>query len=202
MSQKLTSNIPYKEVIVNLFMEGGWHKLKIDRRKRGMGSIRQFLDESIHRDVLGNEVMLYRLNSYGRTVARLIMMEYGWEPEGSGGIAVEVSEWDHVKFHTFSKGELSKAMANIAKMGGVVCDIKDDWRGDGFVRVIIKDIDRAIARISSKIEWEIYQKLGGQYLIDLGWSKEMVWLWIEYFDNLRREMRKIPYQQEFIIWGS
>lgn len=200
MSHKLTTKIPHKNIIVNLFLKKGWHKIPL-KRKEIRTQILPYLEESFQFNVLGKQERVYRLNDYGRTVAKLIMQEYGWTPKRGSGICIEYKYWDHIKSHKFSVEKLSEAFEEIARIGGVPCDIYNDWR-EKTTRVIIRDLDRAIARISSKIEWEIYKEAGEQHLKNQGWNKEMIWLWIQYFGKLRKEIRQIPYQQEFILWNS
>ena len=139
------------------------------------------------------------LNSMGRTKAENILREKGYNLGPNAGIALEKREWVNFKNHTFSSSEIISALKLIAKNGHTKIDIYDDWSGNA-TRVVMHDLDSAIDKVCIDVDWT--RDKGKGYFEELGFSDCFVWIFCDFLDKLRSEIRNIAHQQEFIIWDN
>lgn len=187
------------DLLISLYFIGGWVKRNVQPNMQR--ALSKYIKVRYETDPADKQFRLYRLSPLGKHFVESLLRSYGKETGSQRGIAVERRSWEHISIPDFSKDEMVDAFVKISEMGNVPCDVYEDWCG-GRKRVVVQDLDRAIAKISANIEWETHKTQGDKYLKTNNFSDCMAWLWIEYFDKLRKELRDIPFQQEFIIWND
>ena len=141
----------------------------------------------------------YGLNSMGIRKSEELLRRKGYELGPSAGIALEKRVWVDQKNHSFSTDEIISTFEAIADAGDTIIDVHDDWTGHS-KRVVIHDLDSALDKIAIEIGWT--KKKGKEHLRKLGFSNCFIWIFCDFLGNIRKELRNIAHQQEFIIWDN
>ena len=186
----------HRKFIISLYPGDNWVKRNIRYTTK---RIKHLVDIKRYPDITGRKIIEYRLKPSGKRLVEYFMRFAGMEQKPTSGIALEKREWLKLEDHNFSQQEMIDAFIQLGERGGVNVEIYDDWCNNR-KRIIVQDIERAILTISTEIEWETNKNKACILVHDF--SEAFAWLWIEFFDKLRKEMRLIPFQQEFIVWSK
>lgn len=173
-------------LLIDMYMEEDWRKIHHVPQ-----AIRQYIDTKIERADKGYKRSVYRLNPAGVRYVERYMRSMGRNTGPVGGIAVQRRSWDQVHHHVLPAEDLVEAFHELAKLANLRLETEVDMNGNHVV--ITKDIDAILSRVGYEIQWET---MG---VIPDDWTDAMGFVWT-YLDGIRPYLRRVPLQQEFVIW--
>jgi len=192
-----------ESILIDIYyntIDGDWSTVKMKSNQKKV--IKDYIVEKKMKDPIGKPYSSYRLTDEGVVVAEFLIKKYARDTSLKfGGLVLEKRDWLIPMRHTMSTDHIIAGFKEIASRGNIPIEVRTDW-DNRRKRVILRDLDRAISRISYEIKWELNKDKGVDYLVHMnGMSKSAAWLWLEVFDKHRKEIRDCSFQQEFVIWS-